>query len=154
MPNTASVSYQIKQRMGLLGDSALLGQLSLFAIGSILMDHALGGGHINRADSLGVGGIGSRCVTSLESIIIAAQGGLQLRLHHTIAEILLLGDLDPFDRGLNVCQVDSPPFTHIFTRTQDIVSYRIFKCKRKIRYFSAFSLYFCIVGKIAGILSG
>ena len=86
-----------------------LGQTSLFAVRGILMDNALGNGFIDSGGGEAVlrrsvgGGSGDLRLKLLD-------GGLDLRLHHTVPKVLGFADLHALDSGLDVRQRGSPPW--------------------------------------------
>ena len=86
----------------------LLRQTRLLPIRGILMNDALGRGLVNHGGSHG---------QQLLSILrISFYSGIELpdrsahpTLHNTIPQVLLLTDLHALLRGLDICQLGSPP---------------------------------------------
>ncbi len=89
-------------------DVELLRQLSLLVACCILMDNALGGSLVDGADRVPVKRF-SVFITVFDSVVKPAKSGLQLRLFHTVAQILLFGNRNTLDSGFDVGQSDSPP---------------------------------------------
>lgn len=93
----------------LLGLGHLLRQTGLFAARGILVQNALGGGFIDSGGGEAVlrrsvgGGSGDLRLKLLD-------GGLDLRLHHTVPKVLGFADLHALDSGLDVRQRGSPPW--------------------------------------------
>ena len=108
---------------GLLGNSfiQLLGQTSLFPIGGVLMDHALGRGLIDHCGSRGKLLI-SVLRTSGDSGFKLSDGCTHPALHNTVAKILLLADLNALLCGLDVRQLGSPPLRILKKPSQEIIS--------------------------------
>ena len=108
---------------GLLGNSfiQLLGQTSLFPIGGVLMDHALGRGLIDHC--------GSRGQLLIGVLRVSGNGGVKLpdgsthsALHNTVAKILLLADLNALLGGLDIRQLGSPPLRILKKPSHEIIS--------------------------------
>ena len=84
-----------------------LGHTSLFAIGGVLGNNALGHSLINSAGGLrqqsGVGGTGGH------GVLVFFNGGAHRGLHHAVAQTLLLVHLNALNGRFNIRQDLSPP---------------------------------------------
>ena len=82
------------------GDS----QLGLFMVSGVLVDDALRGGLVDRADSVHVSLLCLFRIIGLQRFVETTDRGLKSGLRHAVAQILLFRNLDPFHSGLDVCQ--------------------------------------------------
>jgi len=108
---------------GLLGHSLvqLLSQTSLFPIGGVLVDHALGRGLIDHCGSRGQLLIGVLCVSGNGGVKLP-DGSTHSALHNTVAKILLFADLNALLGGLDVRQLGSPPLRILKKPSHEIIS--------------------------------
>lgn len=112
------------------------GQLRLFAAGGVLVDHALGGSFIDRAHGVHIRLFGRGLIAGLQRLVIAADGGLERRLDHAVAQVLLLSHLDPLHGGLDVCQIIHPLCAEYKFLPTIILTHAQAKCKRNFRRFA------------------
>ena len=108
-----------------IGGGALEGELCLLAVGGILMDDAFACRFIHGAHSLQKRCFSGCRIPCRQRLIIPLDGGLDRRSHHTVAQILLRSNADPFLGGFDVCQMIHP------------LSYRcLFGCPTKAKPFA------------------
>ena len=108
-----------------IGGGALEGELCLLAVSGVLMDDALACRFIHSAHSLQKCCFCGCCIPCCQRLIIPLDGGFDRGIHHTVAQILLRGNTDPFLGGFDVCQMIHP------------LSYRcLFGCPTKAKPFA------------------
>ena len=87
----------------------LFSKLSLFTIGCVLMDNALGDSFVYLADCGGVCFFNSSLVFRLQSLVKLFDSGFDCGADHAVAKILLLTYAHALQSGLMVSQNNSPP---------------------------------------------
>ena len=108
---------------GLLGHCfvQLLGQTSLFPIGGILMNNALGRGLIDHCGSRGKLLIGVLRISGNSGVKLP-DGSTHPALNDAVAKILLLADLNALLCGLDIRQLGSPPLRILKKPSHEIIS--------------------------------
>ena len=96
-------------RGSVVSSCALLCQLCLFAICSVLVDNALRGRLVNGLDSREICRFNSILIAGLQRFIKTTDGSLEFGLVHAISEVFTNGSLRTLHSGLDVCQSISPP---------------------------------------------